>query len=216
MGAKPTEGRPLTLWIEVRSWAAVIISLLALGISVWTGLRPARIQGDLSYLVVWRFSSNNDGVVTDVALTPAFWLQNVGARPVIIEDVRMVLSPRNPEERILSFPVTSVPIAAIEASAEFNEYGRISTGSPFRSFSLTASQLWMSSYRFSVPSDALRKLVGEVGVRVQVRTSNCPEWLTVLSDSLDFGKKPYHLQPMIGGAQSIPVYTHRWSLRTDK
>jgi len=128
----------------------------------------------------------------------------------------MVLTPEDPPERILIFPVTSIPLAAIEASSEFNEYGRFGTGSPFRSFSLTSSQTWVSAYRFAGPSDSLRKLVGEVGVEVQVRTSDSPKWTNVLSDTLDFGKKPYHLQPMIGAAQSIPIYTHRWSLRTEE
>lgn len=205
---------------EVRSWVAIIISFVALGVSVWqawtTTLRPARIQGDLSYLIVWRFSSNNDGTVTDVALTPALWLQNVGARPVVVQDLRMVLTPKDPPERLLFFPVTSVPPAAIESSGEFNEYGRISAGSPFRSFSLTSSQIWVSACRFAGHSDSLRKLVGEVGAEVQVRTSQNSQWITVLSDSLDFGKMPYDERPMIGTAQSIPVYTHRWSLRTER
>jgi hypothetical protein len=202
----------------LRSWIAVAISLLALAISSWTAwttaLRPARIEGGLSYLVIWRFSSKNDGAVTDVALTPAFWLQNVGAQPAIIKDLRMVFTPKD-SGRILSFPVSSVPLAAIEASTEFNDYGRISSGSPFRSFSLTPSQLWISSYRFNISADSLRKLLGEVAFQVQVRTKD-PEWKTVLSDSLDFGEKPYHLRPMIGAEESIPIYPLRWKLRTQE
>jgi hypothetical protein len=182
--------RKTSTFVEVRSWLAIVISVLAAGFSGWqawtTTLRPARIQGDLSYLVVWRFSSNKDGIVTDVALTPAFWLQNVGARPVIVQDLRMVLTPKDPPERTAIFPVSSVPLAAIEASSEFNEYGRISSGSPFRSFSLTSSQLWVSAYKFGIPSDSLRKLVGDVGVKVAVRTSDSLEWICVLNDSLDF------------------------------
>jgi hypothetical protein len=83
---------PQSLAVKLRSWIAIMISVLAFGASGWqartTALRPARVLGDLSYLVVWRFSSKNDGVVTDVALTPAFWLQNVGARPVVVQDLR--------------------------------------------------------------------------------------------------------------------------------
>jgi hypothetical protein len=219
MASESKDKEKHTPWTEVRSWAALLISLLAVGFTggqAWTtSLRPARVEGDLSYVVVWRFSSGNNGVVTDVALTPAFWLQNVGARPVVVKDLRMVLIPKD-QDAILSFPVSSVPLTAIEASNEFNEYGRISAGSPFRSFGLTASQLWISAYRFNTSLDSLQKLVGEVGVRIQIRTKGCPKWRTVLTDSLDFGRAPYHLQPMLGGAQSIPVYTHRWSLRTEK
>jgi hypothetical protein len=51
---------------------------------------------------------------------------------------------------------------------------------------------------------------------VQISTSDHPEWTLVFNDSLDFGSHPYHLQPMVGGAQAIPVYTQRWRHRTDR
>ena len=201
------------------SWLALGVSVLAFVITCWTAwvaqLGPANVIGDLSYLVVWRLSSNNDGKVTDVALLPAFWLQNVGARPVVIKDVRITLTPEGRAE-IRVYPVSSVPSAAIEGSAEFNEYGRLSSGSPFRSFGLTKSQEWISSYRFGLASESLQELVGEVGVSVQISTSDDPEWTTVFHESLSFGKFPFHLRPMIGSAQPIPVYTRRWSLREQK
>ena len=193
---------------------ALVISIVALCLTsyqAWvTTFSPAKVIGDLSYVVVWRFSSNNDGKVTSVELTPAFWLQNEGAQSVIVKDIRMIFSPKGQPE-IRSFPLSSVPLEAIERSAEFHEYGRISLGSPFRSFSLTKSQVWVSSYRFG--ANSLDNLVGEVPVTVQVSTGEHSDWATVFSDSLDFGSHPYHLQPMIGGAQEIPVYTHKWSLR---
>jgi hypothetical protein len=195
---------------------ALIVSVLALLISGWTArvaqLGPAQIIGDLSYLVVWRLSSNHDGKVTDVALLPAFWLQNVGASPVVIKDVRIALTPeRGAEIRI--YPVSSVPSAAIEASAEFSEYGRLSTGSPFRSFGLTKSQEWISSHRFGLPLESLQELVGEVGVSVQVSTGDDSNWATVFHEGLSFGKIPFHLRPMTGSAEWIPIYTRRLRLR---
>jgi hypothetical protein len=39
---------------------------------------------------------------------------------------------------------------------------------------------------------------------------------TVVSDSLEFGEKPYHLRPMIGAQESIPIYPLRWKLRTQE
>jgi hypothetical protein len=198
------------------SLLALVVSAMAFVITVWTAwaaqLGPANVIGDLSYLFVWRLSSNNDGNVTDVVLLPAFWLQNVGARPVVIKDVRITFTPAGRAE-IRIYPVSSVPLAAIETNSEFNEYGRLSSGSPFRSFGLTKSQEWISSYRFGLPLELLQELVGEVVVGVQISTSEDTEWTTVFHDSLSFGKFPIHLQPMIGSAQSIPIYTRRWSLR---
>src|SRR5437879_1931365 len=68
----------------------LIISIIALVVSIgsawFTVFRPAHIIGDLSYVTLWRLSSNNDGVVTDTVVAPAFWLRNVGARSIVISD----------------------------------------------------------------------------------------------------------------------------------
>jgi hypothetical protein len=196
--------------------SALAVSFLSLSVSALVGwynsLKPAEIRGDLSYIVVWRFSSNNDGVVTDTAVTPAFWLRNTGARAVVIKDLRIVYMPIN-NTRYETYPVSSVPLSAIENCVEFNEYGRLNSGSPFRGFSLTASEMWISSYKFHVSSEVLPKLVGEVNVMVQISTSDNSAWKTVIEEILDFGKVPYHLQEMLGGVQSIPIYTKRWKLR---
>jgi len=139
----------------------LIISTVALTVSLgsaWlTALRPARVIGDLSYLMLWRLSSNNDGVVTDTVVAPVFWLRNIGARPIIIADLRLVFTPPD-GSRYVIHPVSSVPREAIEGSSEFHEYGRLSTGSPFRSFSLVASEQWTSSHRFGVMREVLRSL----------------------------------------------------------
>lgn len=199
----------LTLLI---STAALAVSLL---VGWYTSFKPAKIIGDISYMVIWRYSSNNDGVVTDVAVTPAFWLRNVGARPIVIKDLRLVLVLQD-QSKYEVYPVSSVPLAAIESSTEFNDYGRMATGSPFRGFCLTSSELWTSSYRFSVSRDLLQKLKGKVKVVVQVSTDDKAHWENVAEDSLDFGVAPYHLQKILGSAQSIPVYTQRWAIRRYK
>jgi hypothetical protein len=200
-------------WYEtipyIISTVALVVSLL---VGWYTAFKPAQVIGDLSYIVVWRFSSNNDGVVTDTAIIPLFWLRNTGALPVVIKDLRVIFVSKD-KSKFKTYPVSSIPLSAIENSGEFNEYGRLSTGSPFRGFSLTKSELWTSSYRFSVSSEMLQKLVGTVNVMVQISTNDDPIWKTVIEDSLDFGKMPYHLQKMMGAVQSIPVYTHRFMLR---
>lgn len=197
-------------------FVTVIVSVTALVVSLlvawYTSLKPAEVVGDLSYVVVWRLSSNNNGAVTDTVVTPAFWLRNTGALPIIIKDLRLVFLPNNGSS-YETYPTSSVPLDAIERSSEFNEYGRLSTGSPFRGFSLTASEQWTSSYKFAVSVEVLQELVGEVKVMVQIYADNGSEWSTVIEDSLNFGRAPYHLQGMVGSAQSIPVYTRRWQQR---
>jgi|RhiMetdeSRZDD1v2_1073273.scaffolds.fasta_scaffold67936_3 hypothetical protein len=191
---------------------STIALIVSLGSAWFTVFRPARIIGDLSYITLWRLSSNNDGVVTDTAVAPAFWLRNIGARSIIISDLRLVFMPTD-GSRYEAYPGSSLPQEAIDGASEFHDYGRLSTGSPFRSFSLVASEQWTSSYRFGVSQEALQQLMGRVRVALEVNSGNGTSWASVFEDSLDFGTKPFHLQPMIGGAQSIPVYTQRWQAR---
>jgi hypothetical protein len=141
-----------------------------------------------------------------------FWLRNVGARPIIVADLRLIFIPTNGARHVV-YPVSSVPREAIEGPSEFHEYGRLSTGSPFRSFSLVASEQWISSHRFGVSREVLQNLVGRVSIVIEVNSGVGNGWSPVVEDSLDFGTAPFHLQAMLGGAQSIPVYTQRWKLR---
>lgn len=193
---------------------ALVFSFLSLAVSSlvgwYTALKPAEIIGDFSYLVIW--SSNHNNNFPDISVTPSFWLRNVGVRLVIIKDLRLILVPKD-KKMYEAYPVSSVPIEAIEESSEFNEYGRLSTGSPFRGFSLTESELWTSAYKFNMSLDLLRKLVGEVKVMIQVYTEDNPVWKTVIRESLDFGAAPIHLEVMWGEVRSVPVYTSRWKLR---
>lgn len=70
------------------------VALLVSGVSLYfSKFQPGKLTGSFSYLVLWRLSSNKDGRVTDFKATPAFWLANVGVRPLIIEDIRLSLAP---------------------------------------------------------------------------------------------------------------------------
>ncbi len=203
------ENRPERLPLII-SAAALVVSL---GSAWFSQFRPASVVGDLSYLMLWRLSSNNDGVVTDTVVAPVFWLRNIGARPTIISDVRLVFVPQD-GQRYASYPVSLVPREAVESASEFKDVGRLSTGSPFRSFSLVASEQWISSYRFSVVAEVLKRLVGRVTVAIEFSSGVGTAWSPAMEDEVDFGSAPFHLQPIpVGGAQSIPVYSERSKLR---
>ncbi len=196
----------------------LIISLLALiisGISLYfSKFQPGKLVGNLSYLVLWRFSSKKDGELTDFKATPAFWLANVGMRPLIVEDIRLSLI-QEAGASCNIFPATTVPIEAIETPSEFNEYGRLSLGGPFQGLSLASNQKWVSNYNFHIPQDFHGKLVGPVNVKVEAKLNGNKNWKSVLSEILEFGSEPYHLQPMMVGVeiQSIPVFSKRWKER---
>lgn len=198
--------------------ANTVLSILALivsGVSLYfSKFQPGKLVGNFSYLVLWRFSSNKDGQLTDFIATPAFWLANVGVRPLIIADIRLSLAPEG-EKSSNIYPVNSVPAEAIEAPSEFHEYGRLSCGGPFQGIALASEQRWVSCYNFHIPKDVRSRLVGSVTVTVEVKWSGKKEWKPVVTQVLEFGSKPFHRQPMTAGTeiQSIPVYSRLWKER---
>ena len=78
--------------------------------------------------------------------------------------------------RYETYPVSSLPREAVDGASEFNEYGRLSVGSPFRSFSLVASEQWASFYRFSVSQEVLQKLMGRIRIAVEVNSGDGTSW----------------------------------------
>lgn len=200
--------------------AETILSTLALivsGVSLYfSKFQPGKLVGNFSYLVLWRFSSKKDGQLTDFKATPAFWLANVGVRPLILEDLRLSLAPDG-ETSFHIYPVNSVPAEAIEAPSEFHEYGRLSCGGPFQGISLAAEQRWVSCYNFHIPEHLRSRLVGSVTVSVEVKQNGKKEWRSEVTQVLEFGAKPFHREPMIVGAgvQSIPVYSRLWKERSN-
>lgn len=206
---KDKVSRAIAILSAIFAGFSLIISIVA---AWYTFLSPANLTGSISYLVLWRFSSNNDGKVTDRKLTPSFWIGNIGARPIIIEDIRVVFKSANGTE-CLAYPVCSVPLEAINSSGEFNQYGRLSLGGPFRGFSLAHSEQWISSHHYNLSEECYNKLVGQIDISVEVKSQGNNRWENVIQDNVDFGKKPFHLQKMIGGIQSIPIYTEKWKMR---
>jgi hypothetical protein len=77
------------LTLDIISLCIAIVSLCSSVFFAWYyNFRPAKVVGSISYLTIWCFS-DGQGQFTSRKLTPSFWLENVGACPVIIEDVRL-------------------------------------------------------------------------------------------------------------------------------
>jgi hypothetical protein len=186
--------------------------LISIGVPYFTYFRPAKLVGSFSHVVMWRFSSNNDGRVTDKKLTPSFWLGNVGARPIIIEDLRLRFRDANGTE-CKAYPVTSVPVEAINLSSEFNEYGRLSLGGPFQGFSLAPSEQWQSSYYYNLPEECYKKLKESTEIYVEIKSQGKNSWKKVMKDKLLLGKNGFSFGRMIGAQESHIIYTERWEQR---
>ncbi|BBO66099.1 hypothetical protein DSCA_00290 [Desulfosarcina alkanivorans] len=196
----------------------LIISIVALAASFLVPylayLRPAKVIGSISHVVTWRFSSLNNGKITDKKLTPSFWLGNIGARPIIIEDIRLHLKDSNGIE-CNAYPVNSVPLEAINYSTEFNDYGKLSLGGPFQGFSLAPSEKWQSTYNYSVKDDCFKKIRGLTNVYVEIKSKGKNIWEEVLNDKLLVGNNGFSPGRMLGPVESRHIYTEKWKQRKE-
>ena len=197
------------------------ISMLSLAISslvAWhLHFKPAKIVGSMSYLKVWEFVVDSNGNVGNQKATPAFWIANVGARPILIEDIRLLFEKENGGS-ILAYPVNYVPLEAIEETENFNEYRRLSLGGPFKGFALSPQEKWISSYNYQISKENFNDLKGEVKIKIQIKAGGNEKWKTVLEDLLLFGLGSFdtHKQKPkfnIGAVFCRPIYTKRWKLR---
>ena len=56
----------------------------------------------------------------------------------------------NPSDGFNAYPTTTIPEEAI-TSGEFSDYGRLTTGVPFRGTALLALEKWEPCYKFGIP-----------------------------------------------------------------
>lgn len=195
------------LTLDIISLCIAIVSLCSSVFFAWYyNFRPAKVVGSISYLTMWCFS-DGQGQITSRKLTPSFWLENVGACPVIIEDVRL----RFKTEKGLEFVAYPNSTISFETTENFKY---IEKGGLFLSFILDKSQKWVSSYEYSLHDNCYENLIGNVEVFIDIIDQKNQKWITVINDILEFGLKPFHLS-MIRGCRSeiIPIYTKKWKLR---
>ena len=194
----------------LKSDIALLLSAAALMVSFatlyFTKIQPGRPVGGISYAMIWRFSNLPDFSETDFTFSPRLWITNVGARPLVIINLRLGLRPEKHSE-FKAYPTTSIPEEALSNSGEFSDYGRLTTGSPFGALALAPQQLWAPCYKFGIPKERRDNLVGPVTIQVELKTND--GWKTVCTDTLQFGSDPFHLRALMAPVMSIPVYTRR-------
>ena len=175
-----------------------------LNVSESEKIKSQQLSGQISYIVVWRFSSNRDGKITDRKFIPSLWIKNEGKQDVVIENIRLIFKKN---DRLISeiYPENRIPLDAVNNPCEFHEYGRLSTGGPFSSFDLPKNKKWVSQYCFNLPTSSYDELKNNIDIFVEANISGSG-WHEVVKDIFLFGSSPYHLQPMKGGSQAIFIY----------
>ncbi len=210
--------------LPVAALAVSVLSLYVSGRVAWhNSFRPAKIVGAFPHLVVWTLSSyKGDRPTGDIAsryITPSFWLSNTGAREALIEDIRLSFEPSVGAD-FFAYPVSKVPIEAVESPTLFHEYDRLGLGGPFNGFCLTRDEVWICCFAFATKMQNYERLKDSVRTDVQVCYGRKRRWVTVLSDRLEFGSNPIHLQGLnhgsvAAGAMINHVFSTSWNSRRE-
>ncbi len=208
--------------LPIAAFAVSLLSLYVSGRVAWHNhFRPAKVVGAFPHLVIWTLSSyKGDRPTGDVAsryITPSFWLSNTGAREALIEDLRLMFQPKD-QEPFFAYPISKVPIEAIESPTLFNQYDRIGHGGPFSGFALSRSDVWQCCFAFATKMTNYERLKDHVRADIQLCYGRSRRWKTVISEHLEFGSHPIHLQGLLrgnvaAGAMINHVFSASWESR---
>lgn len=205
---------------EISLWA----SLFALYVSIratWTiNFRPGKLVSNIPYLVMWQFSSwkgeKPTGEVCSRYITPLIWLGNVGALPVVIEELRLNFKTTSGE--VIVYPVVKVGIEVVEdPDKSEGKLGLVGAG-PMSGFVVGRGGEWRNEYAFHAKQEDFEKLVGEVVLRIEAREQGKRRWRTIHKELFNFGPKPNHLEPLknagwVSGSMRNYVYSKSWHER---
>ncbi|MCX7139400.1 MAG: hypothetical protein NTW47_22990, partial [Proteobacteria bacterium] len=173
-------------------WAAV----------AWkTTFRPAQLVGLLSSLAIFRLKKSDSEALSDVVLVPLIWIRNLGARPAVVEDVRLTFTGGG--MRLFSYPgYTFTKETALSKELDWTLDGKreiFPHEDLFSGFALSANEYWIKSYAFVFRDRGdLEKLAGMVGIEIEIRLQKEARWRQVFLDRIDFGRAPGHLLPFAG------------------
>lgn len=187
MGTSETILGITSVHISLVSAAVSFLSLCVAFYLAWrTKFSPPRLVGTFPYAVLWTFYEKTDGKLSGYFLVPSFWLSNIGARSILVADLRLVVFPPDGKPFTL-FPIHSVPAQAIESPNTFSEYELLRIGdAPFGGFSISNSEKWISHHAFSLSPEQRVSLKGQVKFTVEVKRVGAKRFEQALCQEISF------------------------------
>ena len=156
---------------------AAVIALVSLYVSLrvaWdTRFKPPVVVAFFPAITSWKFHREGDQA-NEALLVPNISLTNIGARPAIIEDIRLEFTVAGGQP-FWATPDLSVPENAVEQPGEFltestnaDGFSRMVLGKSFCGLVLKAGDVTSLNYHFSGSAAGRPALRGLVTVSLQV------------------------------------------------
>jgi len=168
-----------------------ICSFLVASYFAWrVNLSPPKLVGAFPYVIIWSFKGNDDKQ-SDEYLIPYTWLKNIGARPILVGDMRLTVYPQNGASFHLK-PIHSVPLTAIEKPNTYSDFNLISLGeAPFSGFSISNSEQWKNTNAFPVSAAERALLKGKVKLVFEICKLGSNKYMLVLSENISFDDESF-------------------------
>jgi len=173
--------------ISLISATVSIFSLFVASYLAWkTKFSPPKLVGSFPYVIIWSFDGGDKYKVGDEYLIPYIWVSNVGATPILIDEIRLTIHP-NGGKRITLYPIHSVPIAAIERPNSYSDFEEIRIGeAPFMGFPISNGEQWKNVNAFHISTEDRALLKGHVKLVFEVRELNSKRYKPVITENIDF------------------------------
>ena len=196
------------------------LSLYVAGRVAWNAqFRPAKVVGVLKMLYIFCIKSKKTNVATDWLFVPHFWVRNVGARTLVIEDLRLRFAMPDGAE-IYAKAESEVDVADLESasgetSVDQDNEPMFPISTFFGGFSLAAGEVWSRQIGFKFYGDdrgCEQKLIGTIPVSLEGYFQTKKAWRPLLSCNMDFSLTPHHLLPWSGSKHSsyyFPMHSER-------
>lgn len=184
---------------------SVLSFLVALRLAWTTKFSPPRLIGVFPYVVLYTFTKSDDKP-SDLFLVPAFWLTNTGARPMLAEEIRLVIAV-SADTVLTLYPVHTVPLEAIDAPNTFEDYELLRLGkAPFSGLAVSPSERWMNNLAFSLTSDERKSLRENASVSLEVRSVGSKRFKRVLQQRIVFGHSVFSWLNWVGLGGPLAEY----------
>ena len=195
------------------SLGSLFLSVVSACITVllaWeTRFRPPKLVGTFPYIIIWTFFAQQDGKPSEWQLVPSFWFSNVGARPMLVEDLRLVICLASGSSFLL-YPTHTIPSEAINSPNTFSDYAVLSAGlAPFGGFAIGPSERWTSFFSFTLSQKEHALLNGSVKVSVEVKIVGEKRYRPLLSDVFMFDHSSFDWLSWagVGGPEASYFYS---------